>query len=166
MFMKSIPCQESRTVLVDTLERTGSLSALFLGAFAKLRKATISFVKSVCPSAWKNSALLNGFSWNLVSEYFSKICSKKFQVSLKSDKNNGYFTWRPMYIYDKIWWILLRMRSVSDKFVEKIKTHILCSPHFCSKILPFMGSCEKVWYSQKGHRWQYNTAHALCMLDN
>ena len=32
----------------------------FLGAFAKLRKATISFVMSVCPSArlsaWNNSA--------------------------------------------------------------------------------------------------------------
>jgi hypothetical protein len=25
---------------------------------------------------------------------------KKIQLSIKSDKNNGYFTWRPMYIYD------------------------------------------------------------------
>jgi len=29
-------------------------------------------------------------------------CVEKFQVSLKSDKNNGYFTWRPIYIsYDE-----------------------------------------------------------------
>ena len=28
----------------------------FLGAFAKLRKATVSFVMHVCPSAWNNSA--------------------------------------------------------------------------------------------------------------
>jgi len=27
-----------------------------LGAFTKLRKATISFVKSVCPFTWNNSA--------------------------------------------------------------------------------------------------------------
>jgi hypothetical protein len=27
---------------------------------------------------------------------------EKIQVSLKSDKNNGYFTWRPMCIYDNI----------------------------------------------------------------
>jgi hypothetical protein len=27
---------------------------------------------------------------------------ENIQISLKSDKNNGYFTWRPMYIYDKI----------------------------------------------------------------
>jgi len=25
---------------------------------------------------------------------------EKTQVSLKSDKNNGYFTWRPIYIFD------------------------------------------------------------------
>jgi len=27
---------------------------------------------------------------------------KKIQVLLKSEKNNGYFTWRPVYIYDHI----------------------------------------------------------------
>jgi hypothetical protein len=32
------------------------LPILFLGALAKLRKAAISFVMSVCPSAWNNSA--------------------------------------------------------------------------------------------------------------
>jgi len=31
---------------------------------------------------------------------FLKIFSKKFYVLLKSDKNNGYFTWGPVYIYD------------------------------------------------------------------
>jgi hypothetical protein len=35
----------------------------------------------------------------LIFEYFSKICEKG-QVSLKSDVNNGYLTWRPMYICD------------------------------------------------------------------
>jgi len=27
---------------------------------------------------------------------------EKIQLSLNSDKNNGYFTWRPMHIYDSI----------------------------------------------------------------
>jgi hypothetical protein len=31
-------------------------SSPFLGAFAKLRKATISFIMSVCPYAWSNTA--------------------------------------------------------------------------------------------------------------
>ena len=30
-----------------------------------------------------------------------KIC-EEIQVSLESDKNNEYFTWRPTYIFDHI----------------------------------------------------------------
>ena len=41
----------------------------FIGTFAKLRKSTISFVMSVRPHL-----PLDGFSWNLIFEYFSKIC--------------------------------------------------------------------------------------------
>jgi len=34
----------------------------FFGAFAKSRKATISFAISVCPSTWNNSANTDRFS--------------------------------------------------------------------------------------------------------
>ena len=46
-----------------------------LGAFAKLRKATISFVMSVrlCPHVTTRFPL-DGFSLNLIYEYVSKIC--------------------------------------------------------------------------------------------
>jgi hypothetical protein len=27
---------------------------------------------------------------------------EKIKVSLKSEKNNGYFVWRPTYVYDNI----------------------------------------------------------------
>jgi len=27
---------------------------------------------------------------------------EKIQVSLQSDKNNGYFTWRPIYLFYRI----------------------------------------------------------------
>jgi len=48
-----------------------------LGAFAKLLKATIRFVMSVCPSVCppRTTRLpLDGFSCDLMFEYFSKIC--------------------------------------------------------------------------------------------
>jgi hypothetical protein len=48
--------------------------------------------------------------------------------------------------------ILLRMGNISDKFVEKVKTYILCSVAFFSKIVPFMRKCGKIYYSQTGHR--------------
>jgi len=33
---------------------------------------------------------------------FLRKSVEKIQISLKSDKNNGYFTWRPIYIFDQI----------------------------------------------------------------
>ena len=59
---------------------------LFLNAFAKLRKATISFVMSVCPSEWNNSAPTGRTLINL--SIFRKSV-EKIQVSLIADKNNS-----------------------------------------------------------------------------
>ena len=53
---------------------TSLYSNWFLGMFAKLRKATISFVMSVCPSAWKNVASIGQIVMKLILEYFLKIC--------------------------------------------------------------------------------------------
>ena len=40
---------------------------------------------------------------------------------MKPDKNNGYLTWRPTFIIVPRL-ILLMMRNVSDKVVEKLET--------------------------------------------
>ena len=57
--------------------------------------------------------------------YFWSV--ENIQVSLKYDRNNRYFTWRPATFRIVSRWILLGMRNFSDKFVEKIWTHILWS---------------------------------------
>jgi hypothetical protein len=44
---------------------------------------------------------LDGFSQNLIFEDFSNM-PKKNQVSLKSDKNNVYSTWKCFHIYDNL----------------------------------------------------------------
>ena len=102
-----------------------------LSAFAKLRKETPSFVVYVCPSVrpsgWNNSAH--------TKRNFMKFV-EKIQVSLKCNKNNGYYTGRPTYILIISRSVLLRMRSVSEKAVQKIKTQILGSMiFFLSKIV-------------------------------
>jgi len=75
-------------VLLSTVARTHNW---FLGSFAKLRKATISFVTSVCPHG-PTRLPLEGFSWNLIFEYVSKkIPVEKTQISLKSEKKTGTF---------------------------------------------------------------------------
>jgi hypothetical protein len=61
-----------------------------LGAFSKLRKATISFVMSVGLSVRMEQL---DFHWTDLStlSIFRKSV-EKIQVSLKPDKNNGCFT--------------------------------------------------------------------------
>jgi len=48
--------------------------------------------------------------------------------------------------------IHLRMRKVSDKFPEKMKTRILYSTNFLPIIVPFMILCGKLRQNQTGHR--------------
>jgi hypothetical protein len=68
----------------------------------------------------------------------------KIQVSLKSSTNNGYFTWRPMYIYDNSHHILLRMRNVSGKYcVENQNTRFMLSNFFFLKIAPLRDNVQK-----------------------
>jgi len=52
-------------------------------------------------------------------------------------------------------WIFLTIRNISDKAEDKIKTHIFMTSNFFTWKLPFMGSCGKILWSQRGHRWQY-----------
>jgi hypothetical protein len=67
----------------------------FLGTFAKLRKASISFVMFVCLST------PTGLVFTKFDIYFRKSV-EYVQVSLKSDKNNGRATWRPINVFDHI----------------------------------------------------------------
>ena len=119
---------------------------IFLSALAKFREATLSFVMSVCPSLRPYGATrlqLVVFSWNFIWDFFRKYV-QKIEVSLKSDNNNEYFTWRPMYIFNNISLSSpCNEKSFRQKVVEKIKTHILLSISSGiffppSKIVPFV----------------------------
>ena len=68
-------------------------------SFEKLRKASISFVFSVCLFVRPHGTtrfLLHGFSWNLIYQYFSKVCLV----------NLSFFTiwqhWRALYMKDYV----------------------------------------------------------------
>jgi hypothetical protein len=82
-----------------------------LGMFAKRRNATVSFVMFVGLSVWlfvrphgTVRLPLYRYSKNLIFDIwlFFENLPRRFQVSLKSDQNNGYFTWRPINIFDHI----------------------------------------------------------------
>ena len=72
----------------------------FLGAFAKFRNATISFVASDRPhkTTWLP---LDRFWLNLIFKVFSKICRGNINF-IKFDKSNRCFIQRRFYIYNNI----------------------------------------------------------------
>jgi hypothetical protein len=60
----------------DKNKATRTVDSFLLGAFANLRKVTTSFVMCVRPSVCVHGTsrlLLDGFSWNVIFEDFSKI---------------------------------------------------------------------------------------------
>ena len=68
--------------------------ASILGSFAKLRKSAISFVMPVAPSVRTEQ---HGSHWTdfheiLYLSFFGANLLEKIKLSLKYDKNNGYFT--------------------------------------------------------------------------
>jgi len=108
----------------------------FLGAFAKLWKAAISFVMSVRLSARMEQL---GSHWTDFHEIWYFIIFRKYvekiQVSLKADNNKRYFTWRPMYFFIISRSFLLRMRNVSGKKCREIQnTHFVFSNFFPRKM--------------------------------
>jgi hypothetical protein len=79
---------------------------LFLGAFAKLRKATVSHVIYVCLSVLQPTRVdhLGSHSTQLNEIWYLMIIRKsvqKFAIWLKYDKNNGHFARRFVDNYDK-----------------------------------------------------------------
>ena len=101
--------------------RVRQYTTLFLSAFEKLRKATVNSVMSV-----RSPHEQLGSHWPDFHEiwYLSIFRKSVEKVSMKPNKNNGYFTWRPMYIFITMRLIIRRMRKVSGKgCTESQNTH-------------------------------------------
>jgi hypothetical protein len=144
--------------------RTPNLNTSFhysLGPFAKWLKATISFIISVCPSTW-NSAPTGGIFIKSYIWALFRNSGDKIHVSLKSDKNKGYFTRRLIYIFIISRSVLVRMKNVSDKILGNIKALILCSITFIRKSCHFLHNWGKIVQSRADNRGHYgaNTWHA------
>jgi hypothetical protein len=134
-----------------------------------MRKATISFVMSVCLSVclavWPHETTrlpLDGFSWNLIFDYFLKMCRaassfiklwKRITHTLHEDL--CAFRW---YLAE----LFLEWEIFPVKVVRKIKTRILWSVIF----FPENGAVyEIIWKNMIGpHRPQMDniTRHIRC----
>ena len=113
-----------------------------LGFYARsqnLQKATASSCLSV--SLEKLSFRWKDFDETLYLRLFRKFI-EKIQVLWKSDKNDGYFTWRRFHVFGNVQ-LLLGMRNVLETIGEKVKTHMLCSTPFSRKSCRFWDNVEK-----------------------
>jgi hypothetical protein len=132
-----------------------------LGAFSKLRKdwayhVRLSVRTKQLDSHWKDFDEI----WYL--GFFLQPVSKN-QVLLKSDKNNGFFTWRRFTFMNISRLILLRTRNVTDKWAEWIKIHILYSIT-CSRNSCCLWDNVDKYCRARGHKWRHNMTHARLML--
>jgi hypothetical protein len=105
---------------------------------------------------------MKGFSWNFYSKNFRKTV-EKIQALLLHDKYNGNF-YEDQYTFRiTSRSLLLRMRNASDRFVQKVRTHIMQSIAF-TKSQCLWDNVEK--YYRIGQVTYGNWAHAYCMLDD
>jgi len=122
----------------------------FFGAFAKSRKAAITLLYlSVRPQGITRNPL-DGFSWNLIFEYFFENMLRKFKFHLNPTR---------IYIYDYGDFIscsvLLTMKYVSDKSCrEKQSRHFMVNNVF-RKSFHLWDTVEKVVYLRLQTHTQY-----------
>jgi hypothetical protein len=80
---------------------------------------------------------------------FFRNLSRKFQVSLKSDQNSWYFTWRPIYFFYHNGLVILRMRNIWDTSCkEKQNTHFMFVTFFFRNWCRLRGNVQK--YNRAG----------------
>jgi hypothetical protein len=96
---------------------------------------------SVRPSAWNNSATTGRISMKFGIQVFFDRLSRIVQVSLKSDKNAIHEDLDTFVLIFR--WNILRIRNISEKVVEKIKTHMLYPITFFRKSCRLWDNVEK-----------------------
>ena len=107
---------------------------------------------------------LDRFWWNLIFwAFFSQTCRKNLTL-IKTDKNNGYFTWRRFHIYARSRWILHRMRNFSNKSCRENQ-----NTHFYVQILFFFSEnlavCEIISKNmEEPERLQMTVQYGACAL--
>jgi hypothetical protein len=99
---------------------------MILGAFAKLRKATTSFVTSVRLSEWNSATTGLIFMEFNFWGFFGKSVAK-IKVSLKSEKNTGTLYEDQYTFLSYLIHFFLEWETCGIKVVKKINKCILCS---------------------------------------
>jgi hypothetical protein len=118
------------------------------GDFRRVRKIAKSDyeLRHICPSV-RPSVLMEqvGYHWTDCHEiwylWIFRKSVEKTQVSLKSDNNKEYFTWRPINIFIISRSFLLGVRNVSDKIGRDNQNSLFMFSNFFQN----RDICEILW---------------------
>ena len=127
LFQYRVACNECVDVVVCVL----------LDAFAKLRKATISFITSVCSSAWNNSAPTGRSVMKFNNWAFSKLCRQKWSLIKIREEQRVLYTEMFSHLWQYLDEFFVEWETFEMEVVEKIKTHFMFSilfVHFSGKV--------------------------------
>jgi len=116
---------------------------------------------SVCPHG-PSRLPLDEFSCNVLFEdiFFKSV--EKIQVLLKSDKNNKFSIWRPMYLH--IWYLaefLVEWEKFQNRVAEKIKIQFLFR-----KLCHIWDNMEKYGTAEQGQMTTLCRTDAISVPDN
>jgi len=141
----------------------------FLGAFAKLGRAIISFaMSSVRPSvrlsAWNNSAPTRQIFMKCLCEYFSKICRENSSFTKIWQKRRVLYMKTTRYFWSYLAQFFLDWQKIQTKICRgNQNVQFVFINYFVSKILPFWDNVEKYCWTVQAT--DDSMAHAHCMLD-
>jgi hypothetical protein len=143
------------------LNQLTACDVTLLGAFSKLRKATISFT-SVCPCVCNKSAPTRRVSMKFYISAFSslKICPENSSFIKTWKPNSVLYTKTYVQLQNHVAEFFSECEIFQTEIAEKIKTRILCSVTFSpKKSCPLRDNVEKHG-SQRGRR-RYGTCTLL-----
>jgi hypothetical protein len=128
----------------------------FLGTFTELRKDTISFVVSFCPSAWSNLSLTERIF--LIHDIWGSFEIYRENSSLKN------LTRKPVYMYDSISFNSPQNeKCFTQHFREKKNTRFTFNSVFFRKSCRLWDNVEK--FGTPRQVTDDKLEHAQCMLD-
>jgi len=134
-----------------------------LVVFAKLLKATISFVMSVRMSAWNNSVFTGRNYMNILLMFFRKSV-EKIPITLNYDMNPMYFKYRTSIHFWSLVPHFFLERNISGSAVDVIKTHILYAAQFLQSSCHLWDTAGYYWSA--GEFTDNIIYHAHCMRNN
>ena len=126
---------------------------LILYALSLIWKANISFVTTVCPSVPSLTYHLSARKYSTPSgHYFHSIklkdnywlSAEKIKFWIKFDDNNGYFIWRPVYVFLLyLPQFFLNLNSLRQVFRECKEKYIVLI-NFFWKLCPWWDNSENM----------------------